>query len=153
MATKTNLISNINSFITAIVTVAKHRNSMLEIVNEFYRSPLKETNFVNSITDNNSVVGLAYDITLMKQGGKVTINGSITNTTSEIIASVSEDSDWFFQIVNSEYFPTTLDNSPFIAYNGIDSLTYVFFANNKLYCRSIAPSDTVYFQFTYFLDN
>jgi hypothetical protein len=153
MAIKTNLISNINSFITAIVTVAKHRNSMLELVNEFYRSPLKETNFTNSITNNNSVIGLTYDVTFMKQGGKVTINGSITNTTSEIIGSVSEDSNWFLEIVNSEYYPSVLDNSPFIATNTIDTPTYVFFANNKLYCRSIAPSDTVFFQFTYFLDN
>ena len=36
MATKAALITAINGFITSIVNITKHRNSMLQLVNEFF---------------------------------------------------------------------------------------------------------------------
>jgi len=45
MATKSGLITAINGFIVSVVSVVKHRNSMLEVVNELYPT---------AVTDNNT---------------------------------------------------------------------------------------------------
>lgn len=153
MATKTNLLSAINAQLTAIITQAKHRLSMLEIVNEIYPTIVNQNHSTtNTIIAKNAIVNLAYDLNIVKSGRKVTINGSITNTTTEIIGSVSEDGNFFFEVVSSEFLPSTSETLPFFCY-GTDINTYVFFINNKLYCRNIPSGEQLYFNITYFTEN
>lgn len=91
MATKSNLIANINGFITSVVNITKHRNSMLELVNELFA------------TSTHSVVtvgNIQYDLTFTKSGNKCTLTGSISNSTSSIIGGVK-----LLDIPNSIYYP------------------------------------------------
>lgn len=153
MATKTNLITAINTQITAIITQAKHRLSMLELVNEIYPTAVRETqSTTNTITTKNTTPALAYDINIAKTGRKVTINGSITNTTDAIIASVAPDANYFFEITNSEFYPNSLETQPFFTF-GTGFTSYVYFDSNKIYCREIPANEVSYFSITYFTQN
>jgi hypothetical protein len=153
MATKSNLITDINTQLTAIITQAKHRLSMLSIINEIYPTIVRETqSTTNTITTKNTTPTLAYDINIAKTGRKVTINGSITNTTDSIIASVSADGNYFFEITNSEYYPSTLEIQPFFTF-GTGFSSYLFFDSNKIYCREIPANEVSYFSITYFTQN
>lgn len=93
MATKSTLITNINNFITAIVTVLKVRNSFLEIINELFPT---SNNYVTIVGDYQ------YDLTFTKSGNKCTLTGSITNTTGTIVGGVK-----LLDIPNSIYYPKT----------------------------------------------
>ena len=107
---------------------------------------------INTITAKNVPLNLAYDINISKSGRMVTINGSITNTSIDDIESVSEDANFFFEIVSSSYLVNTLETFPFFCY-GTGINTYVFFINNKLYCRDIPSGEQLYFNITYFTQN
>ena len=91
MATKTNLISAINAQITAIITQAKHRLSMLEFVNEIF--PSSDTYIVTSGS-------VQYNLTFTKSGNKCTVSGSIENSTDSIVGGIK-----LLDIPNSIYFP------------------------------------------------
>jgi hypothetical protein len=150
IATLLVAITEINAQITAVITQVKHRLSMLSVVNEIYPTIARETqSTTNTITTKNTTPALAYDINIAKTGRKVTINGSITNTTDSIIASISPDSNFFFNITNSEFAPSTLEIHPFFAF-GTGFNTYVYFDSNKLYCREIPANEIAYFSITYF---
>ena len=91
MATKTNLISAINAQITAIITQAKHRLSMLEFVNEIF--PSSDTYIVTSGS-------VQYNLTFTKSGNKCTVSGNIENSTDSIVGGIK-----LLDIPNSIYFP------------------------------------------------
>ena len=153
MATKSNLLSSINTQLTAIITQAKHRLSMSLLLDELYPSVVNEKHTTtNVITAKNLTANLGYDINIVKSGRKVTITGSITNLNDFIISSVSEDGNYFFEIVSSEFFPSTLETFPFFCF-GTDFNSYVFLENKKLYCRLIPANEQLYFNFTYFTLN
>jgi hypothetical protein len=89
--TKANLITLINAQITAVITQAKHRLSMLEIVNTLF--PTSDTYIVTT-------GGVQYNLTFTKVGNKCTLSGSIANSANSIIGGVK-----LFDIPNSIYFP------------------------------------------------
>jgi hypothetical protein len=89
---KTTLISTINGFITAVVSVAKVRNAYLEIVNALFPTALNQTISTGSITCN-----LDYK----KCGNEARVSGSITNNTSSLIG------DGLIEIPNSIYYAKT----------------------------------------------
>ena len=91
MSTKANLITAINAQITALITQAKHRLSMLEIVNTLF--PTSDTYIVTT-------GGVQYNLTFTKVGNKCTLSGSIANSANSIIGGVK-----LFDIPNSIYFP------------------------------------------------
>ena len=91
MATKSNLISSINSFLTATVTILKHRNSMLEVINELFATSNNYT-----VTTGN----IQYDLTFTKSGNKCLVTGSIKNASSSIIGNTK-----LLDIPNSLYYP------------------------------------------------
>ena len=77
MATKTNLISAINTQLTAIITQAKVRLASLQLVNEIYPTPISDTqlttNIVTKISNN-----FTYNLQFSKVGRNIHIYGSIT---------------------------------------------------------------------------
>lgn len=84
MATKTSLISAVNAQITAVIDDIKHRQSMLELINEIYPTPIVDTHLTtNAIT----VVGsnFEYELTFTKIGRLVHINGFISNVSGSIL--------------------------------------------------------------------
>ena len=131
MATKTNLISAINAQITAIITQAKHRLSMLEIVNEIF--PSSDTYIVTSGS-------YQYTLTFTKSGNKCTVSGNIANSTNSIVGGVK-----LLDIPNSIYFPkkSVFFFSQTKITNQNVSLTLsdgVFFSPNSLYLDGTLPS-------------
>ena len=79
MATKNALITNINNFITSVVNITKHRNSMLAVVNELYPTKVSDSNTTETYTTKNGP-NITYNIQIVKQGRSVRINGNYTNT-------------------------------------------------------------------------
>ena len=136
---------NVSNFFVKFITDVEPFNQSPTIANE------KNTT-TNTITAKNVPLNLAYDINISKSGRMVTINGSITNTSIDDIESVSEDANFFFEIVSSSYLVNTLETFPFFCY-GTGINTYVFFINNKLYCRDIPSGEQLYFNITYFTQN
>jgi len=121
MATKTDLISAINTQITAIITQAKHRLSMLPLVNELYPttkvggSLAIGTNIVTEATTN-----LNFAMYIKKQGNVLNIYGNVVNNTGSI-ASLSA----LGTITDSEYFVITgggliCSNNSLISFDGAD---------------------------------
>jgi hypothetical protein len=84
MATKSGLIGAVNSFITALITQSKHRDSMLEVINELYPTKVSDSNSTETYTTKNGTV-ITYSIQIVKQGRSVRINGSYTNTSALVI--------------------------------------------------------------------
>tara|TARA_R110000868_G_scaffold277064_1_gene536919 strand:+ start:167 stop:628 length:462 start_codon:yes stop_codon:yes gene_type:complete len=102
MATKSALISAVNGFITSIVNITKHRNSMLEVVNELYGS-----NQLNDTQATTNVITLVltdalYNLTFTKTGRMVHVYGYIRKNTANIPSSTVIAS-----ITNSEFEPQT----------------------------------------------
>jgi hypothetical protein len=102
MATKASFITTVNGFLTAIITVLKHRNSMLEVINELWKTSLNDTqSSTNVIT--KTFASATYNLDFNKVGNKVYVSGTvnvfgvITFTTSDIYATFT----------NSELAPKT----------------------------------------------
>ena len=78
MATKSGLISAVNGFITSVVSNVKHRNSMLELINEFFPTTVTDdettTNVITKVYAN-----IEYDLKFKKIGNTVYVNGTIKN--------------------------------------------------------------------------
>lgn len=91
MATKSNLITSINTQITAIVTIVKHRLSMLEVVNELFPTT---DNYVLATGDHQ------YNLHFTKSGNFCHVQGFIKNG-----AAVAVNGENFFTIPNSIYYP------------------------------------------------
>ena len=91
MATKTEIITEINSLITAVVDDVDVRNAYLEVVNELF--PISE-NYVQESGD------IQYNLTFTKSGNKCLLTGSIKNTTSSIIGN-----EKLLDIPSSIYYP------------------------------------------------
>ena len=104
MATKANLISEINAQLTAIITQAKVRLASSLIVDELYPT----TYYENYNEASNVLVittfqqeGVAYLVSFKKVGNTVFFSGNVFNATTEI------KSGYFIQVVNAEFLPQT----------------------------------------------
>lgn len=101
MATKTNLITAINGFLSAIVTTLKHRNSMLEVVNEVYPTTQVETHATDVITTASA--DFDYNLNFTKIGRLVHITGTITNVSGSILGFGAN----VFEFKATEFYPNT----------------------------------------------
>jgi len=87
MATKANLITAVNGYLTALITYLTHRSSMLEVINELYPSKVSDSNSLETYTTKNGSI-ITYNIAFVKQGRSVRINGTYINpSASATIAS------------------------------------------------------------------
>ena len=83
MATKTNLIANINAQLTAIITQAKVRLASSLVVDEIYPTSNQERYNVigNLLSKTNFIdVDVFYDLQIKKSGNTVYVNGVVNNT-------------------------------------------------------------------------
>jgi len=91
---KSSLISTINGYITATVTVAKVRNAYLELINVFYSTVKNELatagtpNGANTITTTTNPA-TTYNLDFKKEGNKVFISGTIINDSALALTSGS----------------------------------------------------------------
>lgn len=103
MATKTNLLSSINTQLTAIITQAKHRLSMSALVDELYPSVISDTQATTNVFTASNATDRTYNLKIVKQGRCVTIKGRLKNTLVSIISGVD-----FATITNAEFLPSDL---------------------------------------------
>ena len=124
MATKTSLISAINGFITAIVTVTKVRSAFNELIDELF--PISET-FVDSAD------GKSWILTFTKKGNEVLVTGSVRNLKPNIIRDVR-----LLDIPDTIYNPKQSTTGTFLIQNTLGS-GYLLFADSTfpIYPNSI----------------
>jgi len=146
---KSDLITSINTQLTAIITQAKHRLSMLDLTNTVYPTIITEA-YTNLVTTNTNTTPIGtthyYTTYWIKQGRLVTVFGNITNKTG---ASTSNES--YITIDTGEFTPQEVINE-FIAHSTSD--------NRNIRCRvsgntikvvsALANNETISFQFNYF---
>lgn len=132
MSTKSGLISAINGFITAIITQAKHRNSMLELVNELFQTTTR-------ITRTSGVGGYYYDLRFKKIGNIVFIDGFIKNNTGVFANNVS-----MITIPDSVYYAKTGQDTLLRCTNDIFTNILISFATSSIAVLSpLAPDVTI----------
>lgn len=131
--TKSSMIAAINGFITSIVSVIKHRNSMLELVNEFYQVP-----YSNEVTGTGVI---ANNILFKKQGNIVYINGFFQNKKATI-----QQNTTVVTILDSKYYAKSGQDTMFFGVSDITGNRIIVSAsNNTLYLFGpISPNERVY---------
>ena len=127
MATKAALITAINGFITSIVNITKHRNSMLQLVNEFFTTTIFDTQATTNVfTRLTGQTAFNYSFKVKKRGNIVFIQGNITNSTSatQILISLCE-------ITNTEFIPAGAQT--ILAINNTSTTGLISFLQNPNY--------------------
>lgn len=145
MSTKTGLISEINEQITAIITQAKHRLSMLSVVNEIYPTIYNEVyNVIGNDLEVTDFIDeeIFYDLYISKVGNRVTVNGNVKNTSDFIFTGN------FAEIVLDE-FKEKISTKQFFTSNG----KYFQVFNNKIFIQNLGADETAYFNFNYFTND
>ena len=152
MSTKTQIQTLINTNLAdgSSITAPEHREVENSLLNELYPTNIYETQSSNTITTENTS-NFGYQIHIIKQGRLVTITGSIINNNSFIVGN--NIGNWFFEIVNSEFFQNTSNPSAIGFVRGDRDTSYVELKNNKLYCNLIQAFSTINFQLTYTTQN
>ena len=93
--TKSALITSINGYITAVVNIVKHRNSMLDLINEFFQTTY--------IMDNGAIPNqFSHRLKFKKQGNIIHVDGYIRND-----YSVIKGNEIILTITNPDYFAKT----------------------------------------------
>ena len=154
MATKTNLITAINTQLTAIITQAKVRLASLQIVNELYPNIINETRTTTShtsrITTPNGVkTNITYNAFIVKQGRVVTIKGFAWNQTDGIISD-NYINDFIFEIVDSEFFPDELSTAATKFPVAQGNYVTLNSSEKKLYFNQLGSGSLVTFNIQYF---
>lgn len=101
MATKSSLISTVNGYATAIITQAKVRSFLLELINVLFQTTITQTLVVGSNV-------FYYNLKYKKQGNVVHVDGYIANLYSVAKSNVDlvtiPDSLVFAKTGNPTYY-------------------------------------------------
>ena len=143
MATKTDLITAINTQLTAIITQAKVRLASLAIVNELFPTEYRELHH-QILPDELEITtpefsDLFYGISFVKRGNTVYINGYIRNKTGAIFSGK------VLNIDNTEY--NTKTNRQY--FGSCSNGTNLEIQNSSIYITEIANNEQAYFSLTY----
>jgi hypothetical protein len=152
MATKANLISAVNGFITAIVNIAKHRNSMLEVVNELYGNQVNDTQATTNVVTRNFAAS-TYNLTFTKTGRMVYVYGSIRNDSTSI-----PNNRIIADITNSEFAPQSGQQFRIVGFSDLDNDNIPFIFENidnapKIRNYKIVPISQQFFINGFYLTN
>ena len=142
MATKTNLISAINTQLTAIITQAKVRLASLQLVNEIYPTPISDTQLTTNVVTKIST-NFTYNLQFTKTGRNIHICGSITNISGSILNSLEE----ILEVTNSEFEPYT--NYTLIGSNENGNVGLSFNSDALTLVSSIGVGETIIINQTY----
>jgi len=132
MATKSALITAINGYITAIVTIANHRLSMLSIVNEIFQTTTTQT-----LATGSNVFW--YNLRYKKVGNIVYIDGTIQSkyfTTQNSVVLVT--------IPNSVYYAKTGQDTVVRCNSDMGDCTITFSTSSINLTSPISPNQIVY---------
>lgn len=143
MATKTDLITAINTQLTAIITQAKVRLASLAIVNELFPTEYRELH-EQGLPDELEITtpnfsDLFYDISFVKRGNTIYLNGYIRNKTGAIFSGkvLNIDTTEYNTKTNRQYFASCS--------NG----TNLEIQNSDILITEIANGEHAYFSLTY----
>ena len=142
MATKTNLISTINGFITAIVTVSKVRSSFDTIVDNIYPTPISDTQATTNVVTKIGAK-FTYNLQFTKTGRNIHVYGRITNVSGSFLP-IGES---ILAVTNSEFEPYTTYN--FIGSNTNGNVALSFSSNALTLVGSMGIGETITINQTY----
>ena len=142
MATQTNLISAINTQLTAIITQAKVRLASLELVNEIYPTPISDTQSTTNVVTKIST-NFTYNLQFTKTGRNIHVCGYITNVSGSILSSVEE----ILEVTNSEFEPYT--SYDFICSNSNGNVVLSFSSDALTLVTSMGVGETIFINQTY----
>ena len=142
MATKTNLISAINTQLTAIITQAKVRLASLQLVNEIYPTPISDTQLTTNVVTKIGTK-FNYNLQFTKTGRNIHVYGFIKNVSGSILSSVED----ILEVTNSEFEPyTTYD---FIGSNSNGNVELSFNSEALILVSSMGVGETIIINQTY----
>jgi hypothetical protein len=132
MATKANLLSTINGFITAVITQAKHRSSMSTVVDEIYPSNVTDSQTTETYT-TKAGTNFSYSIRITKSGNIAHIKGEVRNITNSLQSSQN-----IFTWKDNEFKPKSgINDFNFKAFTSGGEIT-LFLSNNVLFMQDVA---------------
>ena len=142
MATKTNLITAINTQLTAIITQAKVRLASLQLVNEIYPTPISDTQATTNVVTKIST-NFTYNLQFTKTGRNIHIYGIITNVSGLILNSVEE----ILKVTTSEFEPYT--NYTLIGSNPNGNVGFSFNSDALTLTSTMEVGETIIINQTY----
>lgn len=138
MATKSGLITAINGFITSVVNITKHRNSMLEVVNELYPTKVLDNSTDETYTTQTNA-NITYNIQIVKQGRTIRVDGTYVYSGLVALEAGTEiftfkDTDFKgdtsgYLGINVRYEPFALESTSVIT-SGTKQFSVTFSSNN-----------------------
>lgn len=153
MAIKTTIQALISSLIRtnpALIDKTEHADVEDALLANAYGDSVAEKyiTVTKVITLNNTInTALQYNLTFVKQGRFVSVQGTISNT-SALIVGDSDADNYFFEIVNPEYLPFVAPTYKFPNGNELIKID-----SNKVYYSSIGAGVIKNIAFTYFTIN
>lgn len=142
MATKTNLISAINTQLTAIITQAKVRLASLQLVNEIYPTPISDTQATTNVVTKIGT-NFTYNLQFSKVGRNIHVSGSITNVSGSILGSLED----ILEVTTAEFEPYT--NYSLIGSNSNGNVLFSFNSDALTLVSSIGVGETIIINQTY----
>ena len=143
MAIKSNIISTINGFITAIVTVSKVRSSFDTIVDNIYPTPISDTEATTNVVTKIGT-NFTYNLQFTKTGRNIHVCGSITNVSGSILGGSVEE---ILEVTHTEFEPYTTYS--FICSNSNGNVELSFNSNALALVSSIGVGETIIINQTY----
>ena len=141
---KSTIISNINGFITSVITYLKHRNSMLELINVFWATIITNTKNTTSLTPQSitstTYTWLNYSIDVKREGNKVFIKGWIENKSTFTYGGFVA-----FTFTNSLYDSKTGNDTIMVLNDDTGNSLLVSFASSNLYVTGSMPINKKYY--------
>lgn len=140
MATKANIISTVNGFITAIITQAKLRSGFSTVVDNLYPTVITDTQDTTTVLTKTDT-DFEYDIKIAKVGSVVNIDGYIENVTA---SSISDQP--IATITNTEYtLATGIENYNIVATSLSGLVVFVSLRTNSISVFGNIPIDTKFY--------
>lgn len=138
MATKADLITSINTQITSVINVVKHRLSMLPIINELFQTTATYT--LSSGTDV-----FTYKLRFKKIGNIVFLDGYITNK-----YTVPKSAQNIYSIPNSLYYGKTSEDTVCVVPTANGTYANVSISGNVIYLiGTLGINETLRFNIHY----
>lgn len=139
--TKASLISTINGFITAVVSVTKVRNAYLELINTFFSTTITKSNTAGSNQ-------FTYNLKFNKKGNIVTCFGFIRND-----YAIIKGNENIFTQTDTELYAKTGQDTTAYGMNATalsNQSTMLIFQGANLYLNgAMQPNATIYINATY----
>ena len=150
---KATIIENVNGFITTVITQLKHRNSMLELINNLWSTTFNDAKTTTSLSPLSKTTPLQadinYDITLKRVGNVVHVQGFVQNNASTPFAPFTD----VCNITDSDFNAKAL-LSTFVAVSPFTGDNILLDFSNKIRITTSMPAfQTFYFQGIYFTND